>query len=177
MSLTAERLGTLDLTSGTSLDPATAVSSELRQRSTLEPEKPGFVYYVTPLPTPPEQGFIYDDPETNSDLSLVAKQLGLLSLEESIIAYKPDDDIETIETDSGTRLDFKGLRADYIASDLFSTVKSDLRINHNGHHYVRDLVPERTLAVLGLGAQVNRASRNGQRLVIKKKIGSEYYLG
>jgi len=99
MSLTAERLGTLDLTSGTSLDPATAVSSELRQRSTLEPEKPGFVYYVTPLPTPPEQVYLWWS-GNQFRLSLVAKQLGLLSLEESIIAYKPDDDIETIETDS-----------------------------------------------------------------------------
>jgi hypothetical protein len=177
MSLTAEKLGILDLTSGTSLDLATAVSPELRQLPTPEPETPDFVYYLTPLPTPPERGYVYDDPATNADLSTAARQLGLLGLAENIIAYKPDDDIETIETDSGTKRDFVGLRADYIASDQYFTFKSDLRINHNGHHYVRDLVPERTLAVLGLGAQVNRASRNGQRLAIEKKIGPEYYLG
>ena len=75
MSLTAEKLGILDLFSGTSLDLATAVSPELRQLSAPEPEAPDFVYYLTPLPTPPERGFIYDDPETNADLSSAARRL------------------------------------------------------------------------------------------------------
>jgi len=178
MTLIEDRPRTLDLSADVGLNLVPAIEPELIWEPLPDPDQPEFVYYVTPPLTEPERGFIYDDPVTNKNLNIAARTLGLLGIGSDIIAYKPDDVTKTLKDDSGKRKVFKGLLIDFITvDDISSQEKLGLKIDHNDYKYVRDLIPESTLAVLGLGAQVNRASRNGQRLIIEETIGPEYYLG
>jgi hypothetical protein len=172
MTLTENRPGVADLTFDTS--PVLAPDED----SVLAPESPTeVVIYRTPLPPKPERGFIYGDWPTNEVLEKAAVRLGKLGLGANITAYRPNDAEATIDDGSGERSEFVGLLTDLIASDDYANVMLELEINHTDHKHVRDLIPEATLVMLGVGAQVNRASRNGKRLKREKVLGSEYYLG